>query len=188
MPGIIPFSNVTTARTGSKSPYTHWICGEKVVDVADIHQFAEVYGYKDNAATGICQSGTKYAWGFSFLFTLCVAILHLAFTLEMYALELSAIRTAPPLDRQGAKGEFKDAVTLVTQAQGQFGDQVAGWSAEGLRKRLYGGREGMSFASRSRAQDPGEKDEHGTEVTLGDTYGGDWGGRVVLEDQHRLPK
>lgn len=188
MPGIIPFSNTTPATTHSRSKYTHWLCGRQVFNVANIHQFADIYGYDPDASTGICQSGSLYAWGFSFLFTLCLLVLNLAFTLLMYALEISAIRHAPPMERQGARGQFKDAVTLVTQAQARFGREVAEWSAEGLRKRLYGGDRGMSFAGRPGRWDLENEEAKGSEVKLGDGYGGDWGGPVVIEERQRSPK
>jgi hypothetical protein len=90
----------------------------------------------------------------------------------MYAIDISAARRAPPISRQEARGEFKDAVTLVTQAQAQFGAEVAEWTAEGLRKRLYGGKVGMSFTNvTKRPNDREQLDDHFSEERqrLGDS-------------------
>jgi hypothetical protein len=193
MPGIVPYPNATNPRTKSSFPYTHWLCGYFVISVDDMIQFADlpdqssVYStfavQTPRAAVGYCQSGKDYAWGFSFLFTLCTLVLQIFFTLLMYAIDISAARRAPPISRQEARGEFKDAVTLVTQAQAQFGAEVAEWTAEGLRKRLYGGKVGMSFTNvTKRPNDREQLDDHFSEERqrLGDEYGADWGGEVLV--------
>ena len=188
MPGIVPYPNTTNAKTESKIQYTHWLCGYFVINVDDMLQFLDDADFDSvwltkPSAVGLCESGVNYAWGFSFLLTLYTLVLQLLFTLLMYAIGIDAARRAPPMSRQGARGEFKDAVTLVTQAQAQFGAEVADWSAEGLRKRLYGGKIGMSYTDVTKR--PGDREQMnghdtGERQRLGDEYGAEWGGEVLV--------
>jgi hypothetical protein len=193
MPGIIPYPNATHPETKSSFPYTHWLCGYFVISVDDMLQFTDMTDpsseyikvHSPRAAVGYCQGGKNYAWGFSFLFTLCTLVLQIFFNLLMYAIAISAARRAPPVSRQGARGEFKDAVTLVTQAQARFGAEVADWSAEGLRKRLYGGKVGMSFSKATKSPDSLEEPDDDVDEDrrrLGDEYGAEWGGEVLIRD------
>ncbi|KAK5133571.1 hypothetical protein LTR08_007610 [Meristemomyces frigidus] len=169
MPGIITWPDEAPR-------YTHWDCGGSIIETAWLAQAS-------GNATGVCQAGARYAWGFSFQLTLVVALLTMVFALIMCGLSLEAKprgRRAHAADH----GVFKDAVTMVTQAQRQYGGRVGEWSAMTLQKEVVKGKRGMSFASG--APRPAEQRVSGrrrrmSDDEFGDPLGGDWGGDVVVK-------
>jgi hypothetical protein len=173
MPGIVPYTN----STSSTSKYTHWICGERVFEINEVHEnlLSDAAG---DAIAGLCRAGNGYAWGFSFLLTFLTSILNLSFVLLMYALWLGVRRhDISPSDT----GEFKDAVMMVTLAQKQYGGKIGDWSSSTLQKEIVKGQAGMSLVDDRllRRRDVGSRDER----EFGDPRAGDWGGDVVVSDQ-----
>lgn len=161
MPGIVPYANSST--TASK--YTHWICGEQVFETREL----------EYRVAGLCRAGNGYAWGFSFLLTFLTSVLTLVFVLLMYALWLGVRQ----YDISSSEtGEFKDAVTMVTLAQKQYGGKIGEWSSSTLQKEIVDGKLGISFVDdkflRRREVLPQDERE------FGDPRAGDWGGDVVL--------
>lgn len=174
MPGIVPYAN--TSDTVSK--YSHWVCGDSIVATKNLTQYAnDIYPY-DGTITGMCQAGSGYVWGFSFLMTFLVAVLNLVFVLVMYALWID-VQRHHVLSKD--VGEFKAAVTMVTNAQSQYGAKVGDWSARTLQKKVMKGRRGVTYAHASELRS--RKLATQGEEELGDPLGGDWGGDVVEEDR-----
>ena len=109
-----------------------------------------------------------------------VCVVNFMFILVMYALWIS-------LGRHHAAskdvGQFKDAMTTVTQAQAQYGANVGEWSSKTLQRKVVNGRRGMGFADegnlRNRAAGSGRDEE------LGDPWVGDWEGDVLFEDKQK---
>lgn len=154
MPGIVTWPD--------QAPhYTHWDCGGEIVETSQLRAYA-------GNVTGLCQAGPTYAWGFSFLFTFLVSIFTFTFALTMYGLWLE-------VHKYGAKehGNFKNAVTMVTQAQARYGEKVGDWSASTLEKEIVKGQQGMTTAS-IKSGKATDKD-----YVFGDPFRGDWGGNVV---------
>ena len=171
MPGILPYQD----SSDSVSEYSHWSCADEIFQKQDLSQYAGAVG----TANGICRAGSGYQWGFSFLLTFVVCILNLIFTLIMYALWWDVHRHGNASETK--PGVFKDAVTMVTMAQSQYGAKVGEWSSATLQRVVVNGRNGMTFAGdehlrRRAVSSPGQQE-------LGDPLRGDWGGNVVVEDR-----
>ena len=80
-----------------------------------------------------------------------------------------------------AVGQMKDAVTMVTLAQTQYGPKIGEWSSATLQKKIANGKSGMTFA-----QDDHLRKRPATslpEHEFGDPYGGDWGGDVEVAER-----
>ena len=177
MPGIVPFPNITN----TVSEYDHWLCG--TMTIINTNELTQYVDRTDGAgsATGICQAGSGYIRGFSFLLTFVVCVVQLAFVLVMYALWIDVHWTQA--GRRNDSGQFKDAVTMVVQAQRQHGPNIDEWSAKTLQEEIVSGKFGMSFVEdvenlrkrRSAAQ---------SEQEFGDPNSGDWGSDIVV-DSHR---
>lgn len=171
MPGMVPYP---LDSTGS-SKYTHWLCGTKVYTIETLSGSSDV--------VGTCRAGSNYAWGFSFLLTFVTSVLTLIFTLIMYWLWYEIRRHG----KSGLQvGAFKDAVTMVTLAQQQYGSKVGEWSSDTLQREVVAGKVGMSFADsekvflrRMRNVPSRDEDEYG------DPRGGEWGGEVYVTDSRR---
>jgi len=155
LPGIITWPDAAPH-------YTHWDCAGVVVETSWLSKIS-------GNATGECQAGARYAWGFSFLLTFLVSVLSFAFALIMYVLWLGVREFAG-----NEYGNFKDAVTMVTQAQGQYGEKVGEWSASTLQKEVVKGKQGMTTASARRRK--------ASDVAFGDPLRGDWGGDAIEEE------
>lgn len=179
MPGIIPYANNKTDSAG-KPVYRFWQCGyDTLVDSHSLVQSPDfdLYADPEDQAVGICQADKTYAWGFSFLFSFLVVVLHLLFVVVMYVLWLLSRPGGKTSLRSAAPGIFPDAVTMVTQAQKQYGSRLDEWTAAGLNKEILHGQTGMSFA----ADEGLRKRKAEQSQTLGDAHGGDWGGDAVLD-------
>lgn len=181
MPGIVPYSNVTDAEGAARFPY--WSCGYgQLINSSGLLQspLYEVSSDSDDQSVGVCQADQRYAWGFSFLFAFLVAVLHLIFAVLMYALWLPSRNRRKASGRAAGGGHFPDAVTMVTQAQEQYGARLNEWSAAGLNKDILHGKTGMSFVGdQTVKRRKAEQSE-----ALGDERGGDWGGELLLNN-HR---
>ena len=106
-------------------------------------EFWKEYGGVDDPLAGTCLAGTGYVWGFSFLMTFLVAILNLIFVLLIYGLWYFVCRPASPIN---TTSQFSDAVTLVTKAQQQYGDDVREWEPKKLEKEILKGRHGIKIS------------------------------------------
>ena len=168
MPGMIPYAMDATGV----SKYTHWSC------YYEIFTTLELQG--GNYTQGICQAGSGYAWGFSFLLTFVTSVLTLVFTLIMYGLWFEIRRH----DNSSQEvGEFMDAVTMVSLAQRQYGPKIGEWSSYTLQREVVAGKAGMSFADgeklvQRRKRNVPSRDEQ----EYGDPRAGDWGGDVYFTD------
>lgn len=137
MPGIIPYSNLT-GPLSQYTKYSHWFCAETMVSTANLTK------WEGASVTAYCQAaGNKYVWSFSFLLAFIVLVAQLLVALMMYGLWLCFCRQAGLHDEIS---ELKDAVTMVTQAQQQHGDNLASWNAPTLRRRVLKGTHGVSLA------------------------------------------
>lgn len=128
MPGIIPYPK--------RSPYSHWTCEGNIYAT-------DWFDLQTGNITGVCQAGSKYVWGFSFLLTFVVSILTFVFAVMMYALWLDTRGAGLARDHSA----FKDAVEMVTQAQTQYGEQIDEWTAGDLQKKVMRGSSGMTADS-----------------------------------------
>ena len=181
MPGIIPYANTTESTAISQ--YSHWACGDIVVGVTHLSKFMDTnsleYTTGNETVTGICQAGKGYAWGFSFLFTFVVCVLQLTFVLVMYALWFGVHRRRTK--KPAGLGVFKDAVTMVSLAQWQCGERLDNWSSERLKQELVDGGKGMTFADEAtlvKRRKPRSRSLN----EFGESRGGGWGGKVVIDD------
>ena len=183
MPGIVPYNNITEAEGASQ--YRYWQCGlDGLVDSRKLVQSPNYDNpYRDPAQQdiGLCQAGRQYVWGFSFLFSLLVAILHLVFTALMYALWLASRGQRGSNSHPAAPGFFADAVNMVTQAQKRYGMRLDEWTATGLKREVLNGKFGMTYLEDSRLR----RRKADQSQALGDAYGGDWGGDVVIDERGR---
>lgn len=111
--------------------------------VSDFSNVPDTYG---QTATGICRTRNGYAWGFSFLLTFVVALLNLVFVLIMYGLWLDTHRQRKQMEHPiGLGGEFKDAVTMVSAAQRQYGADLDSWGTRALQKKVVKGWVGLGI-------------------------------------------
>ncbi|KAK5124885.1 hypothetical protein LTR85_001075 [Meristemomyces frigidus] len=168
MPGIITWPD--------KAPrYTHWDCSGVLVETA---------WFESEYAEGWCRAGAGYVWGFSFLLTLVVSILTMVFAMIMFGLWLHVRpRGGSDTGHAADHGVFKDAVTMVTQAQSQYGGKVGEWSARTLQKEVVKGKQGMSFASgaTTAAQRAPGRRRKTSDDEFGDPLVGDWGVDVIIK-------
>lgn len=147
MPGILPYNSDTDTQGAHN--YRYWQCGYALIDSRGLVQSPDfdVNTDLEEQSVGVCQADRRYAWGFSFLFAFLVAVLHLVFALLMYGLWLVG-RVDQKNQKTGvASGTFPDAVTMVTQAQKQYGTTLDEWSAKRLKRDIVGGKIGMSYSS-----------------------------------------
>jgi hypothetical protein len=148
MPGILPYPNNTDVQGARK--YRYWQCGyDQLIDSHGLVQSPDfdVSTDPDEQSVGVCQAGKRYAWGFSFLFAFLIAVLHLVFTVLMYVLWLIGRKHGNESGTAVASGVFPDAVTMVAQAQRQYGAKLDRWSARELNRNIVRGKIGMSYSS-----------------------------------------
>lgn len=172
MPGILPYDNRTDSA-GKEHP-RYWQCGyDQLIDSHGLIQSPDfdVNSRVDDQSAGTCQADTSYAWGFSFLFSLLMAILHLLFTLLMYALWFANRRGWKASNRSVAPGTFPDAVMMVTQAQKHYDVYLDEWTATGLKKEIEQGKLGMSLVGDESLR----RRKRNESSALGDVHHGDWG-------------
>jgi uncharacterized membrane protein len=143
-PGIIPYPSEPNEVT----KYRYWICDLTIIDVKNLTNYARIFHSGEEARmTGICRAGTGYTWGFSFLLTFIVAIMNLVFVLLMYALWLDVLRHHVSHDGDKHKaGYLKDALTMVTTAQQQYGMEIGTWSTRSLSKDIMKGWRGLGHS------------------------------------------
>jgi hypothetical protein len=157
------------ASTGT-SKYTHWLCGTDVYTTETLQESQSI--------VGTCRAGSNYAWGFSFLLTFVTSVLTLVFTLMMYGLWYYVHRQK---ESSVDVGELKDAVTMVTLAQQQYGSKIGEWSSDTLQREVFAGRTGMSYTEkvsmRRKRKVPSREEQE-----YGDPRAGDWGGDVYVTD------
>ena len=138
MPGIVPFAQ----NPRPNIPYGHWTCDYETVATWNISMFTQPTLQHRHTATAICQAGNRYVWGFSFLLTFAVCIIQLLFVLVMYGLWFYACYHS---GQHEESSQLKDAVMMVTQAQQQHEEDIAGWSAQKLKKRITKGQRGVTL-------------------------------------------
>lgn len=153
--------------------YSHWDCGGALLR----NEWMSIDGYIGDdglriQSTGFCMSGQNYAWGFSFVLTFIVSILHLVFTLLMYAIWYS-VRSQPGEKPEQPHSAFYDAIFMVTNARAQHGDQISDWSARTLERDILRGKKGLSLQGMSIVR------KRRSHTDLGDPRAGDWGGDVT---------
>ncbi|KAK3629463.1 hypothetical protein LTR56_018002 [Elasticomyces elasticus] len=173
MPGFLSWP------MGKGRAYTHWLCGNSDVFIpwrngADSQERmkGQLLGTNDeDIFAPICRSGSKYAWGFSYLLSFITAILNLAAASIMCAMWVSVRRV------QAEQGTLKDALVMVTQAGRDYGERVGEWNAKTLLAEVENGKVGMTMNQglRRRRDTIGEyerQDKHGQSSS------GNLGGKV----------
>jgi hypothetical protein len=96
----------------------------------------------------------------------------------MYALEFDTRRYDDSIEEVG---EFKDAITMVTQAQEQYGMKIGEWSSSTLQREIVAGKVGISSADDVVLRKINNRARG--ELELGDPRAGDWGGDVIISSQ-----
>lgn len=182
-PGILKYPDFHNPYT----KYRYWSCDDYLIDVLGMSNFREIaIPVTQDAITGICRAAKGYIWGFSFLLTFVVSILHLVCVLLMYALWMDVCRHRRARAGRRRKfennGQFKDAVQMVMSAQRHYGAGIAEWDATSLDMEILKGKIGMGHGG---GNEPGvvRRDVSRRSKELGDPNGGDWGGDVELNDR-----
>ena len=112
------------------------------------------------------------------MMTFVVCVLNLIFVLIMYALWFDVYRH----DAANKEvGEFKDAVTMVTSAQKQYGEKLSEWNSEMLQRLVVKGKVGITFGDDSGLRKRAVAIENEYRA-LGHPHMGDWGGDVAITD------
>ena len=176
-----PLPGFQTWPMGKDRAYTHWLCSYYEVFVPwqgqdpQTRMNGNILGMNDteDIFAPICRSGSKYAWGFSFLLSLLTAVLNLVAVAIMCALWVS-VRGV-----QIEQGTLKDAFVMVSQAKQHFGEKVGQWSAKTLREKVEMGKVGMTTNEGLRRRDRQSFEDDG-QHSYGDTNAGDWGGAVEI--------
>ena len=151
------------------------MCGERIFAADHLQQ----YNHGVGSVSATCQAGSGYSWGFSFLLTFVTSVLNLVFVILMYLIATEARRHG---EWTKDVGEFKDAVTMVTLAQQQYGDKIGDWSSSTLQKEIVGGQVGMTFSD-TQLLTKRKNGLSSAEREFGDPRAGDWGGEVYVSDQ-----
>ena len=142
---ITAYPNIT-GPLAAITDYSRWDCSSLVVATYNMTMFSDLAqrSLVQATVTGFCQAGIGYAWGFSFLMTFLVCILNVVFVAMMYGIWFGVCGWK---GRGWVSDEFKDAVMLVTQAEREYGPEIAGWNADELQEHiLRGGRSlGMRY-------------------------------------------
>jgi hypothetical protein len=140
-PGIIPYP----LEPNKVTKYRHWACGLTIIDVKNLTNYVHIFhSGSDATMTGICRATSGYTWGFSFLLTLIISALNLVYVLLMYALWLDVLRHGGMNDDGKHKSSYlKDALTIATTAQQQYGTGINTWSTGTLRKTITRGSKGI---------------------------------------------
>lgn len=88
-------------------------------------------------------AGQGYVWGFSFILTFLVSVLHLIFTALMYGIWWTDARQV----RSGKKKQnlFSHATFMVISAQRQYGEEISECSPEWLEQEIVKGEKGLSL-------------------------------------------
>jgi len=159
----------------SSAGYSHWDCGEQIVlnDWLDSGGWSSEDGLTSIHTIGFCMSGQNYLWGFSFMLTFVVSVLHLVFTLLMYAIWFN-VRAHTLGTPKESHSLFFDATLMVTSAQAQYGDQLCEWSAKTLERDIVKGKKGLTLQKTSHLR------KRRSHYDLGDPREGDWGGDVIF--------
>lgn len=133
-----PVIQIETWPSERKGNYTHWDCDSDLVMSEWLQSDGQTSedGRVTNQSVGFCMAGKGYVWGFSFILTFLVSVLHLVFTALMYGIWLMNTRTV----RSGKKqGLFSHATFLVTSVQRQYGGEISDWTPERLEQEIVKG-------------------------------------------------
>jgi len=169
---MAPVAQIETWNDSGRH-YSAWDCGSQIVlkDWFGPQGWLSADRRTNIQTVGFCMAGSNYVWGFSFLFSLIVCVLHLAFTLLMYGIWAS-IRSHSRGKREPAHSLFRDATFMITSAQTQYGGQIREWSAQTLERDIVNGKKGLSLQETSYVR------KRRSHKDLGDPREGDWGGNV----------
>lgn len=128
---------------------SHWNCNGRIFSSSSFLPYDP--DIPQSGQNGVCRSGSRFAWGFSFLLLFVTACLNLVFALVMYLIWLSTREKTTTMSDGSVpiKREHNivlDAIALSTQAQEHYGQDVAKWNARSVKHRILKGRKGMTRA------------------------------------------
>lgn len=140
-----------------------WLCDGIAVMTSNFSNFkTDLEGLYSANATGFCQAGSEYQWGFSFLLVFITCVFQLLYAISMYSLWIEARRNSSTALRGWrevyAPGDFRwrgadwpsvmsHAVNMVRQAEEGYGEEIKSWSAKRLDKVIWRGSKGMRTSS-----------------------------------------
>ena len=133
-----------------------WICDGVTFNTVD---FTNLGGSPYANITVICQAGSDYQWGFSFLLLFIVCVFQMLFAAIMYGLCIEARRNSLTTQYRIERVDpwnghvhhapkyytsvMGHATNMVAQAEKAYGDDIKVWSTKKLDNTVWRGKRGM---------------------------------------------